>query len=102
MGLNAPNSDHAPSRSTMLDAALQIGLVALLVYACGRIILPFVSILIWSVILAVMLYPLHVRLVVRLGNRWSALLIGLVGVAVMLVPMVIGATSLASSIYSLV
>ena len=65
----------------MLDAALQIGLVALLVYACSRIILPFTGILLWSVILAVMLYPLHLRLVVRLGNRWSALLIGLVSVA---------------------
>ena len=102
MDPNAPNSDHAPSRSTMLDAALQIGLVALLVYACSRIILPFTGILLWSAILAVMLYPLHLRLVVRLGNRWSALLIGLVGVAVMLVPMVIVVTSLGSSIYSLV
>ncbi len=102
MDANAPNADHAPSRSTMLDAALQIGLVALLVYACSRIILPFTGILLWSAILAVMLYPLHLRLVVRLGNRWSALLIGLVGVAVMLVPMVMVVTSLGSSLYSLV
>ena len=49
-----------------------------------------------------MLYPLHLRLAVRLGNRWSALLIGLVGVAVMLVAMVMVVTSLASSVYSLV
>jgi predicted PurR-regulated permease PerM len=98
----AANSDHALSRSTILGAALQIGLVALLVYACSRFILPFVSILIWSAILAVMLYPLHLRLVVWLGNRWSALLIGLVGVVVALVPLVTVVTSLASSIYSLV
>ena len=97
----APTSDSAPSRSTPLDAALRIGLVALLVYASGRIILPFASILLWSVILAVMLYPLHVRLVVWLGNRWSALLVGLVGVVAMLVPMFIVVTWLASSLYSL-
>ena len=102
MDPNAPNSDHAPSRSTMFDAALRIGLVALLIFACSRIILPFVGILLWSTILAVMLYPLHLRLVVRLGNRWSALLIGLVGGAVMLVPMAMVVTSLGSSIYSLV
>lgn len=99
---NAPNSDHALPRSTMLDTALQIGLVALLVYACSRIISPFTGILLWSVILAVMLYPLHLRLVARLGNRGSALLIGLVSVAVMLVPMVAVVTSLGSSIFSLV
>jgi len=86
----------------MLDAALRIGLVALLVYACIRIILPFTGILLWSAILAVMLYPLHLRLAVRLGNRWSALLIGLVGVAVTLVPMVMVVSSLGSSIFSLV
>jgi hypothetical protein len=34
----APNSDHILSRPTLVDAALQIGLVALLVYACGRIV----------------------------------------------------------------
>ena len=102
MDPNAPDSDDAPSRSTILDAALQIGLLALLVYACSRIMLPFAGILLWSVILAVMLNPLHLRLAVRLGNRWSALLIGLVSVVVMLVPLVTVVTSLGSSIFSLV
>ena len=99
---NVPKSDRAPSRSTVLDLALQIGLVGFLVYACGRYISPFINLLIWSAILAVMLYPLHRRLAVRLGNRWSALLIGLVGVAVMLVAMVTVVASIASSLYSLV
>jgi len=100
MDLNAssPGGTHSP---TMLDAAIRVGLVALLIYACGRIVLPFAGILAWSAILAVMLYPLHLRLAGWLGNRWSAVLIGLVGVAVALGPMVIVVTSLATSIYSL-
>src|SRR6188508_2287849 len=102
MDPNAPNADHTPSRPAVVDIALQIGLIALLVFACSRIILPFLSLLIWSAILAVMLYPLHLRLAARIGNRWSALLIGLVGVTVMLVAMVTVVTSLASSLYSLV
>jgi predicted PurR-regulated permease PerM len=102
MDQNAANPGHAPSRPTIFDAALRIGLVALLVYACSRIILPLTGILLWSAILAVMLYPMHLRLAVRLGNRWSALLIGLVGVAVMLAAMVMIVTSLGSSIYSLI
>lgn len=102
MDSDSPASYHAPSRSTILDAALKIGLVGLLVYACGRFIFPFIGILVWSAILAVMLYPLHLRLATRLGNRWSALLIGLVGVVVALVPMVTVVTSLASSMYSLI
>src|SRR5215211_4180299 len=101
MDLNAPNCGDAPS-PTMLDAAIRVGLVAVLLYACGRIILPFAGILVWSAILAVMLYPLHLRLASRLGDRWSALLIGLVGVAIALGPRVIVVTSLASSLYSLI
>lgn len=102
MDSNASNTDLAPPRPSMVQAAVQIGLIALLVYTCTRIILPFWGILLWSVILAVMLYPLHLRLSARLGNRWSAFLIGLVGVAVVLVPMIMVVTSLGSSIYALV
>ena len=51
MDPNAPNAGNAPSSSTMLDAALRIGLVAALVYACGRIVLPFAVILAWSAIM---------------------------------------------------
>ena len=69
---NVTIPQRAPPLLRMLDLALQIGLVALLIYACSRIILPFTGILLWSVILAVMLYPLHLRLVARIGNRWSA------------------------------
>src|SRR4051794_35096762 len=98
MDPNVPNSDHALSRSTRLEAALQIGLAALLVYACSWIILPFTGVLLWSAIMAVMLYPLHTRLAVWLGNRWSALLIGLVSVTVLLLPMLMVVTSLGSAI----
>ena len=102
MDPNASNPGHAPAHSTMFDVALRVGLVALLLYACSRILLPLTGILVWSAILAVMLYPMHLRLAVRLGNRGSALLIGLVGVAVMLVAMVMVVTTFGSSIYSLV
>lgn len=101
MDINA-RSDVGQSRSAVLQMALQIGLAALLLYACSRIVLPFVGILLWSVILAVMLYPLHLQFSARVGNRWSASLIGIVGVLGMLVPMFVVVTSLGSSIYAVV
>jgi hypothetical protein len=58
--------------------------------------------LLWSAILAVILYPLHLWLVVRLGNRWSALLIGMVGLAVTLVITGLLVTSVAASIISFI
>jgi predicted PurR-regulated permease PerM len=102
LDLNPRSLGTAPAPSPMIDNALRIGLVGVLVYACARIVLPFAFILMWSTILAVMLYPLHLRLATRLGNRGSALLIGLIGVAVILGPLVIMVTSLATSIYSLI
>jgi predicted PurR-regulated permease PerM len=66
---NVLNSDHVPSRSTMLDLALQIGLVGFLIYACSRYISPFSDLLIWSAILAVMLYPLQDQIPV-FGLDW--------------------------------
>ena len=52
MDRNAPSLGDAPAPSTMIDSALRIGLVALLGYACARIVLPFAFILMWSAILA--------------------------------------------------
>jgi hypothetical protein len=43
MDLNAPTLGDAPASSTMFDTALRIGLVAVLVYACARIVLPLPS-----------------------------------------------------------
>jgi predicted PurR-regulated permease PerM len=97
----SPRAKPASSRSTTL-VVLQIGLIVALAYGCVRIMLPFVGLLLWSVILAVMLYPLHLRLTGRIGNRTSAVLIGFVGVAVVLAPSVLLATSLTASISSVV
>ena len=74
---------------------LRVGLVALLVSACDRIILPFASFPEWSVIVN----PLHLRLP-HLGELWSASL-GQDCVAVMLGTIVVAATSLATSLHAL-
>lgn len=97
--MDPKTSTGLESRPPALHIALQIALVALLLYACSRIMMPFIGILLWSVILAVMLYPLHQRLRARTGNSWSATIIGVVGIAIMLVPMYMVVTSLGSTIY---
>lgn len=87
---------------TPIFTAIQLGLAALLIFACARVVVPFIGVLLWSGILAVMLYPLHRRLSHRLSNRWSAVLIGVLGVIVLAAPMIILATSLASTLSDLV
>ncbi len=98
----APRTNLAPTRASLADSVLQVGLLALLAYACVRIALPFASVLLWSIVLAVMLHPLHVRMSSRLGNRGSAVTIGLVGIGLILGPTILAATSLVSSAHWLI
>ena len=67
---------------------LQIGAILILLYWCFLIVSPFLTIVIWGVILSVALYPTHVSLTARLGGRekLSAVILILVGLAIIVVP----------------
>jgi predicted PurR-regulated permease PerM len=99
-----PNRAVSPTTSPYPEffTVFRLGLLVLLIFACARIAMPFVAVILWSIILAVMLYPLHLRLMPRMGNKWSATVIGLVGILLILVPTVMLATSMAASLSSLV
>jgi len=68
---------------------LQIGAVVVLLYWCLTIVSPFLTIVIWGLIISIALYPAHVSLSARLGGRekTSATLLVLVGIAIIAVPM---------------
>lgn len=102
MTIASPPID-GPSRPRFgILQVMQLSLLALLVFACARVVLPFASILAWSVILAVLLYPLHLWLAGRIGNTWSAWLIGIAGVVLAVAPMVLLTASLSSAISGLI
>ena len=70
------NEPKAPDRSLeqrderrLLDVLMRAGLVLALVMLCYRIFSPFVVPMVWAVILAVTLYPLHQTLAARMGAR---------------------------------
>ncbi len=67
---------------------LQIAAVVLLIFTCYRILAPFLSIVVWGVIIAVAVYPAHVSLTARLGGRakLSSTIIALIGIAIVVVP----------------
>lgn len=102
MDEKAPYRDRLPVMTGVFDAALQVGLAAALIYACSRILAPLIQVLLWSAILAVMLYPLHRRLRARIGERWSAWLIGLVGITIMLGATFLIVRSLGTTVYAVI
>ena len=52
-----------------LDLLIRFGLIVVLIVLCDRILGPFWSILIWGLILAVALYPLHQKIARKLGGK---------------------------------
>ena len=71
-----------------VEAAVQIGLIALLVIWCIDIVKPFVALLVWGVIIAIAIYPLHQRIVAAIGGRhgYAAGLTTLVLLAALVIP----------------
>ena len=58
---------QAPSASSLSDVALRLAAIAALLFVSFKIAQPFIGLLLWSVILAVILYPLHQMLRRRAG-----------------------------------
>lgn len=56
----------------LLDVLVRVGLIGLMVVMSFRIFSPFLSILLWALVLAVSLYPVHLKLVGKMGGRQGA------------------------------
>ena len=72
--------------STTIDLAIRLGFLGLLGYWSFRVIAPLLTIGLWSVILAVALYPQFARLEARLGARVAAALVTLLSLMVVVGP----------------
>jgi predicted PurR-regulated permease PerM len=88
----------------LLDVLIQAGLLLVLALLCYQVFAPFLSLMVWAVILAVTLYPLHRGLARRLGGRqgWSATLIVLLGIALTVTPAALLLASTGDSVQGLI
>ena len=67
--MNAPLPDYEELSSRMLDVLIRAGLILAIVLLCYRIFSPFLTLMVWALILAVAIYPLHQSLARRLGEK---------------------------------
>jgi predicted PurR-regulated permease PerM len=87
----------------LVDVIIRIGLIAFLVVMCVRIFSPFLGLVLWALILAVTLYPLHQRLAKRMSNKQgrAATLLVVAGLLILGIPTAMLASAFASNIQDL-
>lgn len=85
----------------LLDIMIRLGLIAFLVVMCVRIFSPFMGLVLWALVLAVTLYPMHQSLATRMGDRQgrAATLLVLAGLLLVGVPSVMLASSFATNVH---
>ena len=72
----------------LMQVALRALLLILMLWICVKLLLPFAPLLVWSLILAVTLYPVQQKLARQLGNRprLSASIVAILGLLLLGVP----------------
>ena len=86
--------------SGLWDTLIRVGLMGALVALCLYVFSPFLNLMVWSIILAVTLYPLHQMLARRIGGKQgltSAILV-ILGIALIVVPTWLLMNSFADSV----
>ena len=88
----------------LLDVLIQAGLIGAMVVLCYAIFSPFLTLMLWALILAVTLYPLHQLIARKLGGKQglAATVLVLSGILLIVVPIFLLASSLADSIIDVV
>jgi predicted PurR-regulated permease PerM len=90
--------------SNLLDVLIRAGLIFALAVLCYQIFSPFLTLMVWAVILAVALYPLQAIIAARIGGRpgLAATVLVILGIALIIVPTAILMSSLGDSVQRLV
>jgi predicted PurR-regulated permease PerM len=83
------NSEQLFNRR-IIDIAVKLTALAFIVGWCFQIIRPFILIVIWGAIIAVALYPLHIKLssLLKGNKKIASTLIALIGISIVALPSV--------------
>jgi predicted PurR-regulated permease PerM len=102
-GKSDTESDKRVARS-LLDVLIRAGLILALVMLCYQVFAPFLTLMVWALILAITIYPLHLSVASRLGGRQglAATLQVLLGIVLILAPTALLMSSLGDSVRQLV
>jgi predicted PurR-regulated permease PerM len=90
--------------SPLLDVLIHAGLILAMAMLCYQVLSPFLTLMVWALILAVTLYPLHQVLARKIGGKQglAATLLVVVGLVLIVVPTAMLLSSLGDSVRHLI
>jgi predicted PurR-regulated permease PerM len=97
-----PDSESERRTATPLwDTLIRVALIGGLAWLCFQVFSPFLKLMVWSIILAVTLYPTHQWIARRLGGRQglSSIILVTLAMALIVVPTWLLMNSFADSIH---
>jgi predicted PurR-regulated permease PerM len=106
--MNTPSPpDHELERrvaSRLLDVLIRAGLIGVLVVLCYEVFAPFLTLMVWAIILAVTIYPLQQSLARRIGGKQglAATIVVIAGGLLIITPTALLMDSFGSSIHDFV
>jgi len=92
------------NKAGLLDVLIRAGLILALAMLCYQVFAPFLTLMVWALILAVALYPLHQYLAAKIGGKQglAATIVVLLGVTLIVVPTAVLMSSLGDSVHQLI
>jgi predicted PurR-regulated permease PerM len=95
---------EAQRPSSLWDTLVRVALIGSLAWLCFTVFSPFFKLMVWSIILAVNLYPAHQWLARKLGKRQglASVLLVILGIALIVVPTWLLMNSFADSVHRFV
>lgn len=95
--------NNQPENNSIYDTTIRLLILFLIIGWCLMLMYPFVTIILWSLVLALALYPMHNRLTKLLGGRpkLASFIIVFSILAIFIVPIVFVANSLVNEVLAL-
>ena len=106
MSIPSPSDQELEQRlaTPLMDVLIRAGLILAMAVLCYQVFSPFLHLMVWALILAVALYPLHQFLASKIGGKQglAATLVVVVCVVLIVAPTAMLASSLGDSVRQLV
>src|ERR671911_629050 len=81
-------ADWAEPRGRQVRWFGLLAATAVALYLCWSMLRPFIEVVLWAVVLVIVFFPVHRRILARVGSPgWSAVLSCLLVIVVILVPL---------------